>query len=358
MQRPHPRPSAEGEFTRERLFSEAYARAEGGSGTLAAAILAIALLLLVAAYSARQVAQPSNAAHLLAVGIAATTDIDLLLDEHYAALRDEARAGEADLLQLPGYPLDVNLTPGEVLEHDRDGLRDLILSRSAAIVYVQGLEAFDRTGQQSVGILTAQGLLDQAVGQLTGNTYARAGQAAAVLLIIVTVSGVAVLAMNPGFARFRQFGVAAVLGAAPGVVVTWGLSFLVSRFGGDDPYARDLRAIADAIFDTGLRNYLVVLALGGIVAVTGALLGMVADRLPAARPADAAMPVATGLVPARGLQPGSAARTSQLAELAEPVEADASEPVPAEGPVETPPEGPDESVRHPEPGDDAPKAEG
>ncbi|GAB4326339.1 MAG: hypothetical protein Kow0010_09360 [Dehalococcoidia bacterium] len=351
MQRPY-RPSAEGEVARQRLFNEAYARAEGGSGTLAAAILAIAILLLVAAYSARQVTEPANAAHLLSVGIAATTDIDLLLDEHYAAMRDEARAGQSDLIQLPGYPLDVNLTPSEVLARDRDALRELILARSAAIVYVQGLEAFDRTGQQAVGILTVQGMLDQAVGQLTGNTNDRAGQAAAVLLIIATVAGAAVLAMNPGFGRFRQFGVAAVLGSAPGVVVTWGLSFLVSRFGGDDAYARDLRAIADAILDTGFRNYLIVLALGAIVAVTGALLGMVADRLPSARPGDSPVAVATGFVPARGLRSTGSQRSQPSAEPEGSGPATASAPAANEaeagahpGDDEPPPELGDETPR-------------
>lgn len=337
MQRRYPRPSAEGEYTRERLFGEAYAQAEGGSATLAAAILAIAVFLLIATYSARQVTQPTNAAHLLGVGIAATTDIDLLLDEHYAALRDEARTGESELLQLPGYPLEVNLTAEEVNRLDRAGLRQLILSRSAAIVYVEGLDAFDRTGQQSLGVFTVQGFIDQVVGQLTGSTYQRSGQVAAVLLVVVTVAGGAILAMNRGFMRFRAFGTATVLGAAPGMVLTWGGAVVFARLaGGDDPYARDLRAILEAILDTGLRNYLIVLVLGGIVGLTGVLLGMAASRLPEARASDSAVPVAAGLVPARGLrtqgEAGRVDRSSQpQGEVEEPpaladVEAGGDEP--------------------------------
>lgn len=272
------------ESIRDRVFSDAHKSAEGGGATVAGAVLAVSMFLLIGLYSIRQVTEQGTAVHVISEGIRATTDVDRLLAEHGDALREAAAAAEdGELLTIPDYPLPVNIEPEEALTLDDDALRELVLARSAAIVYVTGLSPFDQTGNQSLSFLSVQGMLDQLLGALTGSTHQRAGYAAAVLLLVVTAAGAASLAMTQGFRRFRAFGLAVVLSALPGYAGAWAIGWLLRRIGGADPYWVDLRALADAMLDVGQRNYFVVGALGALIAIASVLLEL-ADRFIPERP--------------------------------------------------------------------------
>ena len=264
--------------TRERVFSEAYSKAEGGGAAVAMAFLAISVLVFIAAYSLYQITQPSRATTLLEAGIVATTDLDPLLAEALPNLRQVAAETDEPLMEIPGYPLDVGLTPDEVLELDDEEIRALVLERSAAIVYHEGLSAFDRTGEQSIDFLSVSGLIDQIVGVLTDETHDRAGLVAVIALALATITGAATLAFTPGFARFRAFGVAILLAAVPGFLLAWGASFVLDRVGGEDVYIEDLRTLAGAILDVPQRNFLIAGALGLAVAVAGPVLGFASRR--------------------------------------------------------------------------------
>ena len=271
--------SAERDAARERVFGKAYANAEGGGAGLAGGLFAIALLLFVASFSAYEITRPTRAASILEVGIASLTDVDQVLVESLPLLREEAAATSEPTVTMPNYPLRVLLTPAEVLSGDAASIRALLLERSAALVYADGLDAFDRTGQQSVGILSLSGLVEPIVGLLTDETHSRARWAAVTTFIIATLMGAATLALNRGFARFRAFGVAALLAAGPGFLVAWGAGFVLSRFSSDDAFERDLRLIFEGMLDVPQRNFLIVGILGLAVAAVGWLLGMAADRL-------------------------------------------------------------------------------
>ena len=148
-------------------------------------------------------------------------------------------------------------------------IRGLLLRRSAAVVYAEGLGAFDRTGQQSVGVLSLAGVVEPIVGLLTDETHDRVRWAAILTLTIATGMGATTLALNRGFARFRALGLAALLAAAPGFLVAWGSGFLLGRFGSDDPFEQDLRLIFEGMLDVPQRNFLIVGILGLTVAVVG-----------------------------------------------------------------------------------------
>jgi hypothetical protein len=96
------------ESIRDRVFSEAHKSAEGGGATVAAAMLAVSMFLLIGFYSIRQVTEQDTAVHVISEGIRATTDVDRLLDKHGDALRESAAAAEdGELLTIPDYPLPV-----------------------------------------------------------------------------------------------------------------------------------------------------------------------------------------------------------------------------------------------------------
>ncbi len=274
----------EREGIRSRVFSDAHKSAEGGGATVAAAIFAVSLFLLIGFYSLRQITEQDAAVHVISEGIRATTDVGRLLDVHVDAIRASAEGAEdAELLAIPDYPLPVNIEPEEALTLSDEELRDLVLARSAAIVYVTGLSPFDQTGNQSLGFLSVEGMLDQLLGGLTGSNYKRAGYASFALLIVVTGAGATVLAMTPGFLRFRAFGLATLLSALPGYAGAWLIGAILGRFGGADPYWVDLRAMAGAMLDVGQRNYLIVGALGAFIAITAVLLELVNHFIPEPR---------------------------------------------------------------------------
>lgn len=257
--------------TRERIIHDVNARsASGREGGLLFG-LAIVTFLLVAAISVRQATDPGRAANVLANAVAATTEIDPLLREHLAAMKSDAQAGRSELLTLPGYPVDVYLTRDEVLKLDETGLRDLILRRSASIVYDEGLKAFDHTGHQDLGLLSVQGQMDLVIDKLTSGTHGRAGLAAAILGLLFVALAVPLLLLAEGNTGFRKAGVAIASGAGFGLLLSalaWAGAGLV---GGGDPFVTDLRDIVRTLLATPMRNYVVVAIAGVLIAALSPL---------------------------------------------------------------------------------------
>ena len=270
---------------RERIYRGATASRDGRKA-LVSALLAVGVFLLVLSLSVRQSTDPAPAQRLIESGMAVTTDIDSVISENLEALQALARTSNAQVFAVPGYPLEVFLTREELLNQPPAKIRDLVLSRSSALVYIQGLRAFDRTGNQSLSRFSWQGLIEFGVSQLSASTNERAGTASVAFALLVAAAACAVLAVNAGWNRVRVLGVATLLGALPGVMLFALVWFGAAKIGESDPFVRDLREIARAVVAVPLRNYVVVSALGAILATSGVLLGRTAALL--ARDAGAA----------------------------------------------------------------------
>ncbi len=228
--------------------------------------LAVTAFLLVAAVTLRQVTEPSSATALLESTVASTTEIDLLLREDLPALRQAAQSGKAEAYSLPGFPVDVYLTRGELQTADDHAIRALVLSRAAGMVYEEGLRAFDRTGHQSVGFFTLQGQMDLVVDRLTAGTHTRAAWGVVLFGVASGVLAAAVLLLAEGMSGFRRVGLATASAGAFGFVVGLLAWFLLGRVGGDDRYVADLAAIGRALFAGAYRNYAIVMLAGLAVA--------------------------------------------------------------------------------------------
>ncbi|MGI8925032.1 MAG: hypothetical protein ACR2HN_00115 [Tepidiformaceae bacterium] len=244
----------------------------GGGARLLVIALSVASFLLVAAVSASQVTRPREAANLIEAGIAATTEPELFLAEHESELRTLAQSSDSPSVTLPGYPLEVFLSRDEALNLTIGELSDLIIQRAAAVVYEDGVEAFDRTGEQSVGTFSSQGLLRALLERLSQRTHDRAAVASFVLALVVALAACGVLLFLPGWRRLRMLGLAIAAAGAGGLVVTGALLLLLRATGGDDPFAADLREILTTVLAAPLRNYLVVFLLGAAITAAGILL--------------------------------------------------------------------------------------
>lgn len=261
---------------RDRIFDEATNVHESRS-SFAAVLFAVSLFLLLFALSVKQSTEPAQATHVLRSGIAVVTDIDRLLAEDLDPLRQLATNGSASSFELPGYPLDVLVTRDELLTLNNAQLRDLVLARSSALVYEDGLKAFDRTGDQSISRFSSQGVLKVAVGEVSQRTNDRASLATFVLAATTALASLFVVFSYGGWARMRALGLAAAAGAIPGLLVFAFAWWIAGHIGGSDPFVGDLRTISRAMLTVPLRNYAVVAAAGVVVGLAGPVFAL-ADR--------------------------------------------------------------------------------
>ena len=260
-------PSGRTEGSRERYRDLIYQSATGsreGRRTLLSGALALVVFLLLVSLSARQVTEPVRARHLIEAGIASTSDVDRVIADEQPALVQLAQSSTASGFLIPEYPLRVYLARDE-LSLPAPALKEVILSRSSALVYEGGLGAFDRTGHQSFSRLSSQGLLDLIAGQVTASTYHRASAGALLFSVLLALLAGAVLVAHTGWSRLRVLGIAFLAGSVPVVFLSGLAWFVADRVGGSDPYVSELRALAHSVIEVPLRN-------GGIVSVAAILL--------------------------------------------------------------------------------------
>lgn len=250
-------------------------------------LLGVLLFLLVGALALWQVTAARPARNVLEAGIVALTGIDTVLAENERELREFARASDQRTFVIPGYPLPVQLTRDEVLELERPELREVVLERSSAIIYRDGLDAFDRTGSQSLNTLSSEGLLEVAVGQLTEDAHGRATLVVSVLAVLAALAALAVAFKANGYRKVTTLGAAALPAGIAGAAFTFAAGWLAGQVAGDDDFARDLREVVDAVVDVPLRDFAVLAGLGLALIVTGVLFSVAARMVPAAGPGPA-----------------------------------------------------------------------
>jgi hypothetical protein len=261
---------------RDRVYGQATLTHEGRR-SLVGSLFAISLFLLLLSFSVRQVTAPGNATGVLQRSIAVVTDVNQLVADDAPSARDLARNSNDQVFALPGYPLDIALSRSELLGLDNEQLTALLLQRSAALVYADGLRAFDRTGEQSFNRFSSQGLIELAVSQVSQSTHDRATIASLIFALAAAAFGALLTASAEGWGRLRGFGIATVVGALPGVLIFGALYWITGRLGGGDPFESDLREITRSIFQVPLRNFAIVVATGAVM-VAGSLVFSFLDR--------------------------------------------------------------------------------
>ncbi|MCL4241920.1 MAG: hypothetical protein KJ048_11260 [Dehalococcoidia bacterium] len=272
----HPTDEHDRASLRDRVYGQATATSEGRRSLLGS-LFAVSVFLLVISLSVRQVTAPANVLGALQSGIAVVTDVNQLVADDAPRARELARNSDEQAFALPGYPLDIALSRAELLDLNDQQLTALLLQRSAALVYADGLGAFDRTGEQSFNRFSSQGLIELGVSQVSRSTHDRATFASVLFALTTAGFGALLAATAEGWGRLRGLGLATVVGALPGVLIFGALYWLVGRLGGTDPFESDIRDIAGPVFQVPLRNFIVV-AVAGAAMTAGSLPFPLLDR--------------------------------------------------------------------------------
>lgn len=260
---------------------------------------AVALLLLLslgATFTALVLFQATSAGtseQALRRAVAALSEVDVLVDRNYQSLQEQAAtAAPGDQFQLADFPLAVPLTRGEVLGSSKTQLRDLLLNRSADLMYRDGTAPLHSTPgtSVSVGAFTAGGVTDRGLGFLTAGHH---DILRVLTLVLAAVSGllcVALAALCRGFGRLWSVG-AVVLAAALPVLAGGAGARVYIRFasGRQTEYLqREFLAIGRGLAWIPIRDGLACAALGAIVLGIGGAGALWADRTEASRsPVDA-----------------------------------------------------------------------
>ncbi len=262
---------------RDRVYGAATSSREGRRSIIVV-LLAVSVFVLVFSVSCRQVTGQAAARNILEAGVVNLTDLDQLLADEGPELRQAALESTDQVVTFPDYPLDIVLTRDEVLKSSDAELRTIILERSSALIYVDGVSAFDRTGSGSVRRFSLQGVLELAVGQVSSENHSRATFFALVSLAGCVLAGVATAATGQGWGRMRGVGMAMGAGAVPVILLFFVARLAVNAVGAGDPFEENLRDTASAALTAPIRNGLIVLGAGVAVVVAAVVLSRV-ERL-------------------------------------------------------------------------------
>ncbi len=247
-----------------------------GTGLLLFAALA-ALFLSLQIFQA-SAEGPAKRTHERA--IAALTEIDTLLARNYGDLRERAEASQpGETLLLRDYPVEVPLTREEVLAGDEAAFRELLLTRSADVMYADGTSALrDSEGADSVGRFTAAGVVDRSLDLLRKDVHDLTRVTTFVLGAICIFLAVTLATVTRGFGRLGSVGIVLLLASLP--LALGGLAVrLTMRTGtdGDGEYVGgELLDIGATMALIPIRNGLAFATLGGAFVLIALVLGRVA----------------------------------------------------------------------------------
>jgi len=247
------------------------------------ALFFLSMLALLVALPLFQVTSKGPAKQTLRRAVAALTEIDPLIDRDYADLQQRAGAlPSGQTTQMRDFPIDVPLTRDEALGSSKQTLRDLLLDRSADIMYREGTEPLRATtgDRQHVGFFTIGGITDHGLGFLRSRNHDILAGVTFSLAALAAVLGVTLAALCRGFGRLAGVGGVVLLGAIPLAVAGIGARFymrIVST--GDTEYIqKQFLEIGQAIAWIAIRDGLAFTVLGGVFLVTGVACARWNDR--------------------------------------------------------------------------------
>jgi hypothetical protein len=275
-------------MARERVFGRMHQLSGDSRHSMLAVVLAVSVFIGTGALGFWQATTPTRVKDQLELGVAEITDVDTYVATAVPVLRQETVANSQATIDLTTFPIAIAVTRQELLDLPDPALRDLILERAASIVYVEGLSAFDRTGNQSISMLSSEWFLERTLGLLTGDWHQRAGVTAALAFAAAAVAGVLIFVQRGTVVGLRTCGFATVAGALPGFVFMAAGAYWFGHTGGGDAFVRAIAAILETFYLVPRRDYLVVATLGAFLVLLSYTLPL-GDRLvtrPASRQAE------------------------------------------------------------------------
>jgi hypothetical protein len=259
-------------------------QALGRWGSAVALFFAINALLLV--LSLYQATAEGTAKHALRRAVTALVEIDVLIARDHESLRERAVSAEAgEELRLRDFPLDVSLTPGEVLDSTPPELRAILLDRSDDRLYDEGTAALRTDGGAQPSRFSAAGLVDRWLDLLRERNHQVTGVLTGIAAAVCLILALALISTSRGFGRIAAVGAVTLAGALPTLALALLLRLNIRLASdGDTEYTqRELLEIGDALVWIPLRNGIAFAALGAALLLSGWAFAVLTDRRHAPR---------------------------------------------------------------------------
>jgi hypothetical protein len=248
----------------------------------AVALLTIAVFGALVAATGAQMSGETTARRALMPAIAALTDTQRVLQVHRTEMTSQATEDKTSRIAIPSFPLAVTLSATEVQTLSQDELQQLVLERSAAIVYTEGASAFRRKSDSSGAILAepSGGLVATTLNQLTGSAHGRFVVALVIMVIFSILLGALLLLGGEPHHGLILAGIGIILAGVLFFIGTTVFILLLdaARGGSDSGITQLFLAIDRAAIAGGRRNGFVTFILGATLVILGIFSGVVAAR--------------------------------------------------------------------------------
>jgi hypothetical protein len=175
-------------------------------------------MLLFLAVNAVQLSSDGAGQRILRRSVAVSTNIDAILPDLQAALREQAPESDADPVRLPDFPIPVDIPRDDALSLEGTALRERILNESAARLYEHGMSAWaeaDDKGKQDIELVSTAGLLERGLGLVTAKNHDRMVIAAAVLGFLSAAFAVLLLTSVRSWGRLIALSAVTITAALP-----------------------------------------------------------------------------------------------------------------------------------------------
>jgi hypothetical protein len=257
------------------------------SRSVAQLMIALALFgavaLLLASLSLYHATAESPAKETLRRATAALTEIDALVARDYDDLQDFASdPGPDGVIRVEAYPIDVPLGPDEVAGRTPAEITDTLLDRSADALYARGTSELRvvSQGRDDIGVFSATGLTDNALGFLRERNHTALGFATFVLAVICAALAVALLVLARGPSGLTAVGAVVLVASLPLLVagVAGRLGARAAGGGNAEYVRREFMDITDSLAWIAIRDALAFAAFGVLLVVIGVALSAAAGR--------------------------------------------------------------------------------
>ncbi len=228
--------------------------------------LAVMLVLLFLAINAAQLSSEGAGQRILRWSVAVSTDIDSILPDLQTSLREEARKGGADPVQVPDFPIPVKVPRDEALSLEGAALRQRILSEAATQLYEEGTSVWadgEPKGEQDIETISVAGAMKRGLGLITDKNHDRMVIAAIVFGVLSAVLAVLLVASMRSWGRLVALSAVTIAAALPSLAAAVGVRFALRTAQEEaDPFVSGLLDLGVEAMWVPIRNYLALTVLG------------------------------------------------------------------------------------------------
>ena len=261
-----------------------------------AALLAVTLVALFVVLPGVQLTSEDAGLRVHRRSVATLTDIDATLPGIETALDAATEEPQAATVQVPGFPIPVQLSAEEAATLRGPALRERILDESAALLYEDGMAewaAADPDSIQRIDRASTAGIMKTGLGMARDSRHALFLAGAAILGIIALLLAIGMtIAIRDWNMRLVALGSVVFAAALPclaaAIAVRFGFKTAQTEA---DPFVEALLDLGIDAMWVPIRDYLVLSTLGFVIAGFGALGAWLQARaprraVPAAPPAE------------------------------------------------------------------------